>query len=85
MNIDLNTLSTHLVKVGINPMNVARHGNIVFSTEQLMYFSASLVEACAKVQTDRSSRRHGYDKYDDGGAIFQYFEIQNIAKNGSPR
>lgn len=82
MNID--TLSTCLIEVGINPTNVTTNGNIVFSTEQLMRFSALLVEACAKVQTDRSSKRHGYDKYDDGEAIVQYFETRSNATNGEP-
>lgn len=77
MNTD--TLSTRLLEVGIDPINVAKNGNIVFSIKQLVRFSDSLVAACAQVQTDRSSQRHGYDKYDDGGAIVQYFESKNNA------
>jgi len=42
-------------------------------SNDFMKFALSVVEECAQFQEIRSTERHGYDKYDDAGAIRSHF------------
>ena len=51
----------------------AENVKMVFNTTR---FAEMVVQECAKVQAERSSARHGYDKHEDGPAILRYFGVE---------
>ena len=55
----------------------AENVKMVFNTTK---FAELVVQACAQVQTERSTARHGYDKHEDGSAILQYFDVAPITQ-----
>lgn len=61
----LEKLSQFAIELGINQI----------PTPQLMELASLLVRACAQVQHERSCQRHGYDKYEDGQAILEHFDL----------
>jgi len=49
---------------------------LVMYDDEIVRFAVLIIEECARVQTERSCGRHGYDKHVDGLAILQHFGVE---------
>lgn len=72
MHQDLNRLAQDM------GFNALPHSTAAIPQPMLDELVAFVALACAKVQWERSCRRHGYDKYEDGEAIAQRFGLTTL-------
>lgn len=70
-------LSELIFELGLSPVDSAQKNQFAVSMNQLEAFADLIVDACAKVQLNRSRLRHGYDKYQDADAIWQHFGLSS--------
>ena len=78
--MDTAMISAFIEKAGVKPLDIAAYGHIPLSPEQLIAFSTMLVQECARVQSERSCQRHGYDKYEDSLALLEHFKLQDAQR-----